>query len=506
MADIWDISHGSDKKLIQNEHKEISKRSTHTLSFGGGIDFKNSSSEIIGSRKAVGSSSDMVPVGLQMSSFWMPSVSLCPHCGVHNLNLPAVCNGTFDRANKERYYIKCSGFTTPKERVAGHQKMCKFFCWVAKEKAEHAIFQYPDFLPELLDSSFAGVAVEEIDPSGTPSNKRQHCRLDSCNAITHRACQLCKMHCLQDPSVHGYPNLMVQLHKAVVLEALDLDGLEQMPDLAHHPPIGIENYQCSMRRAARAKPGDGDQGWGMGLTEHAKQRDQILSEKERAIQLMLFYKQYEDGCWINYEQKIHIHHDECLVLRLPDVKQCVGLERKKCSHMPSISRDSIADQPSLTKTLCSTKGAAIPSSSSLLLSPVKALTAGAQAIDIDDIDSDGDDNKIILISRPPGFTENACTLPAATSRSLANAAPSCTGENGWPFMWAVDQHECFIQVEALVGNWDIKVREVFLEVVPQATPWVEATWNQHYSIWRGIKNNPKCCHRKYLHVTLKTIH
>ncbi|KAK0484670.1 hypothetical protein IW261DRAFT_1416599 [Armillaria novae-zelandiae] len=437
MANIWDISHGGDKKLIQNEHKEISKRSTHTLSFGGGIDFKNSLSEIIGSKKAVSIISQQ-----QKTGFWMPSVPFCPHCSIHNLNLPAVCNGTFDWANKGRYYIKCLGFTTPKEMAAGHQKMCKFFCWVAKEKAEHAIFQYPEwevhdfiqcqklsnngndsdcdnnawpsFLPELSDSSFAGVAVEEMDPS-------------------------------------------------MVSGALDLDGLEQMLDSAHHPPVGIENL-AQFSHQINAVWGE-QLGWGMGLTEHTKQRDQILSEKEKAIQLTPFYKDGIDPELFKFNMKMGVRST---------------MNKRSTSIMMSTwFCDCQASSRILLQTsLAQQRPYAQQRELQYHHHPV---CCRAQL-------------KLLQLG-PPGFTENACTLPAVTSHSLANAAPSRTGENSWPFMWAVDQHECFVQVEALVGNWDIKMREVFLEVVPQATQWVEAIWNQHYSTWRGIKNNPKCCRR-----------
>ncbi|KAK0217790.1 hypothetical protein IW262DRAFT_1298408 [Armillaria fumosa] len=549
----------------------------------------------------------MSPVHLQMNmrelNFWMSGVPLCPRCRIHRLNLPVVCNGTFDRANKGRYYTKCPGFTTPKERAAGHQRTCRFFCWVSQEKAERAIFQYPEwevhdfirrqnlsndgidsdsddgwpsFLPELSDSTFTFQTAEEMDSSSRTPNKRQHCKLESCNAIAHKTCQLCKAHCLQDPSfvcpahgspsrpckeagckeigdptcglckahcinnlsfacgVHGYPNLAMPPRESVASAPLNMDNLERlpssaMPDLPYGPPVGIENRTQFSRQinsawgeqlvsdrkfaveamAGGKATGSEVRGRAMGVTERAKRRDQVLSEKERAIQLTLFYKdgvdpelfqlfvdskdwpffflshfsmisrvcgvsdndlgifqQYEDGRWINYEQKIRIHRDERLVLRLPGVRQCAGFEGKKCPRTPSISGDSATDQPSPTKTLCSTRGVPIPSSS-LPPSPVKALTAGVQAIDIDGIASDDDDDEVILMPRPFALaTKNVCTLPAATSRSLANATPSRTGENGWPFMWAIDQHECFAQVEALIGKRDIKVREAFLEVVP----------------------------------------
>ncbi|KAK0460477.1 uncharacterized protein EV420DRAFT_1478256 [Desarmillaria tabescens] len=351
--------------------------------------------------------------------------------------------------------------------------------------------------------------------------------------------------------------------KTVGSAAMNLNSLECIPslaapDFAQDAPVGIENCTQFSRQinsawgeqlvsdrkfvvetlAGGKAPGTGDRGWEAGVTEHAKRRDQILSEKERAIQLTLFYKdgidpevfqlfvdlkdwpfcfpshfsmiskicsvsekdlalfqRYEDGHWINYDQKICIHHDEHLILRLPGVRQCTGFEGKKRSRTPSISGESAAtDQPSPMKTLRSLKGLAIPSSS-LPPSPVKALTAGVQVIDIDS-NKDNDD-EVILIPRPSGLAEAACSLPAATNRSLANAASSRSRENGWPFMWAIDQHECFAQVEALVGKKDIKVREAFLEVVPQVTRWVEATWNRHYSAWRHIKNNPQLC-RQFL--------
>ncbi len=165
----------------------------------------------------------------------------------------------------------------------------------------------------------------------------------------------------------------------------------------------------------------------VGVVERSKRRDQMLSEKERAIQVTLFYKvcdridpamtypdilflffqdgadaevfqlfvelkdwpfcfpshfsiinqvcnvsekelsafqRYEDGTWVNHEQKVTIQRGDHLILRLLGVKDCPGLRGKKRSRTPSVSATSVTtDQPSPTKTMRSSKGVAMPSSS-----------------------------------------------------------------------------------------------------------------------------------------------
>ncbi|PBL01430.1 hypothetical protein ARMGADRAFT_1073713 [Armillaria gallica] len=547
----------------------------------------------------------------------MPGTPVCPKCGVRYLNLPTVCNGTFDRDNKGRYYIKCPGFTTPKERASGLRATCRYFVWVSKEKAKRAIFRYPEWevhdflrrgtqsndddddgwpsgLPDLDndDDSFPfDTEMEKDSPSKTP-NRRQHCRLDVCNAIAHRTCGLCKSHCLQDLSfvcaahgppprpcreagcrevvdaacercqthcisdltytcgIHGYPD--APLHPSQTSSSTQ-------PNLLRGPPRGVENHTIFSRQINAAwgerlvndrkfaveavTEGEhvsiGAQRTEVGVVERSKRRDQMLSEKERAIQVTLFYKdgadaevfqlfvelkdwpfcfpshfsiinrvcnvsekelttfqRYEDGTWVNHEQKVTIQRGDHLILRLLGVKDCPGLRGKKRSRTPSVSATSATtDQPSPTKTMRSSKGVAMPSSS-LPASPVKALTAGVEAIDINSDGEEGDDDdEVILMPRPSGLADALSSLPAASDRSLVGAAPNRSGENGWPFMWAVDQHECFLQVDNLITTKEMKVREAFLQVVPQAKRWVDKTWNRHYGAWRRIQNSPEGCRR-----------
>ncbi|KAK0443241.1 hypothetical protein EV421DRAFT_1735847 [Armillaria borealis] len=369
---------------------------------------------------------------------------------------------------------------------------------------------WPSGLPDLDDddNSLPFDTVWEMDSSSRTPNRRQHCKLDMCNAIAHRACGLCKSHCLQDLSfvcaAHGVPARCTP---------------------PFEPAILLHTAKFATRTEA-------------GVVERSKRRDQVLSEKERAIQVTLFYKdgaeaevfqlfvelkdwpfcfplrfsiinrvcnisekeltafqRYEDGTWVNHEQKVTIQRGDHLILRLLGVKDCPGLQGKKRSRTPSVSATSATtDQPSPTKTMRSSKGVAIPSSS-LPASPVKALTAGVQAIDINSDGEEDDDDKVIFIPRPSGLADALSSLPVASDRSLEGAAPNRTGENGWPFMWAVDQHECFLQVDNLIATKEMKVREAFLQVVPQAKRWVDKTWNRHYGTWRRIQNSPEGCRR-----------
>ncbi len=58
-------------------------------------------------------------------------------------------------------------------------------------------------------------------------------------------------------------------------------------------------------------------------------------------------------------------------------------------------------------------------------------------------------------------------LPPSSGRQLHEAVPG-RSDNGWPFKWAVDQHKCFRQVEAILADKsrDVKPAEAFKEVVP----------------------------------------
>lgn len=199
--------------------------------------------------------------------------------------------------------------------------MCRYFVWVSKEKAKCAIFRYPEWevhdflrrgtqsnddddndgwpsgLPDLDDDddSFPFDTEMEKDlPSKTP-NRRQHCRLDVCNAIAHRTCRLCKSHCLQDLSfvcaahgppprpcreagcqevvdaacercqthcisdltyacgIHGYPDAPLHLSQTSSLT---------QPNLLRGPPRGVENHTIFLRQINAA--------WGERLVNDRK--------------------------------------------------------------------------------------------------------------------------------------------------------------------------------------------------------------------------------------------
>ncbi len=73
----------------------------------------------------------------------------------------------------------------------------------------------------------------------------------------------------------------------------------------------------------------------------------------------------------------------------------------------------------------------------------------------------------MVVGESPAVTVSATMLLPSSGRQLHEAVPGRT-DNGWPFKWAVDQHECFHQVEAILADKtrDVKLAEAFKEVVP----------------------------------------
>ncbi|KAK0450497.1 uncharacterized protein EV420DRAFT_1646417 [Desarmillaria tabescens] len=274
------------------------------------------------------------------------------------------------------------------------------------------------------------------------------------------------------------------------------------------------------------------------MVDRVKRRDQELAEKEHTIKVTIFVKndqaaehfkiavlskdwpmfspkkyaiiaracgiaagelkyfqRYEEGVWVNYDEKIRIRKDENVVLRLLGVQVCQGFETKKRPRSSSpTSGVQSKDQPSPTKTVRTMQGRIASttyvlqttgsSSSTTTISLVEDMTL----IDLSISDDDDDDLYV-----PIAPVQESMELPAVTGRNLSNAEANTPGRGdgiAWPFKWAIDQHECFAQIEELLKTEkDMKVAQAFLKVVPQSSHWVEGTWHHHYTAWKAIKDN-----------------
>ncbi|KAK0194913.1 hypothetical protein F5146DRAFT_1132338 [Armillaria mellea] len=210
-----------------------------------------------------------------------------------------------------------------------------------------------------------------------------------------------------------------------------------------------------------------------------------------------FFQQYEGGLWINYEDNVCVCKDEKVILWLLGVQQCEGYENEARKHVRSLSPTSDGliggEQPSPTKTLQTRQGRVATAGANalqpLVLDTSSSATSLENLIDLSISDDDEDDLYV-----PTDWSQLEDTvLPPSTSRDLCNAkanTPYRSDRNGWPFKFAVDQHECFLQVEKLLsGQKEIKIPQAFLTVVPQATRWVDTTWNKHYKAWRSIRDD-----------------
>ncbi|PBK61322.1 hypothetical protein ARMSODRAFT_1025839 [Armillaria solidipes] len=204
-----------------------------------------------------------------------------------------------------------------------------------------------------------------------------------------------------------------------------------------------------------------------------------------------FFQRYEDGLWVNHEEKVRVRKDESVILRLLGVQICEGYETRKRPRPSSTASDILVveERPSPTKTLRTGQGRVATAHST----PPLALEASGKIRSIDDLInlsiSDDDDLYAPMNSTQLGDT----ILPPLMGRELKDAkanTPRRGDENGWPFKFAVDQHESFLQVEKLLSSGkEMKVAEAFLKVVPQATRWVDTTWNKHYKAWKAIRDD-----------------
>ncbi|SJL04696.1 uncharacterized protein ARMOST_08066 [Armillaria ostoyae] len=215
------------------------------------------------------------------------------------------------------------------------------------------------------------------------------------------------------------------------------------------------------------------------------------------------FQKYDNGLWVNYGPAVIVRKGDNVVLRLFGVKVCPGFETAKRQRSASSASDvQPVGQQSPTKAIQTTQGrAAAPtltlSSSSMDTDsqPIKEM------IDLSMSDDEDDDlYAFILQTSVPEGPE----LPASTGRILSDAEPNtpgrADGKNAWPFKYAVDQHECFAQVEELLLKQEIKLADAFLKV--QSTHWVDGTWYHHYRAWKAIKNGD-CWGREALIVAIK---
>ncbi|PBK80515.1 hypothetical protein ARMGADRAFT_1092082 [Armillaria gallica] len=223
-----------------------------------------------------------------------------------------------------------------------------------------------------------------------------------------------------------------------------------------------------------------------------------------------FFQKWENGLWIHTEASFRVQKQDHVVLRLWGVKICPGYQTKKrlrSSSTSSVLDISDEDQPSPTKSARKGKGWAVEN---LTRSPSpqgssSGITKGIQAIDLTS-DTDDEDRPALraVVGELPAATVSATMLPPSSGRQLHEAVPGRT-DNGWPFKWAVDQHECFHQVEAILADKtrDMKPAEAFKEVVPQAKRWVGSTWSRHYKLWKEIKNDAEHPQRRELARAIK---
>ncbi|KAK0187167.1 hypothetical protein F5146DRAFT_1004118 [Armillaria mellea] len=474
-----------------------------------------------------------------------------PICGVRKLNLPILCNGAYNVDNYGKYYIKCPGYISEPARAQGRILTCRYFSWLPAEEAEAWIFENPewevqDYLRQhenKMESTF------QLSGGSGSVNPWVYCSTQGCTKRASKSCGLCTAHCLarMSPTVcryHGYDPLHPRVRMAVVAggsaSTLGLPVPAPPPEFMQ-PSEGMENHDVFSRHI--------DEDWGQHLVNNSgypverqapltpalltlceataaaatlrnsmaevvqpvvdrtKRRDREMADKERTIKVRVFakdnaaaqyfliavlakdwpifspkkyaiiactcnisagdlqfFQRYEGGLWINYEDNVHVHKDEKVILRLLGVQWCEGYENEARKHARSLSPTSDGliggEQPSATKTLRTRQG--------------HVTTAGANALQ--------DQSQL-----------EDTALPPSTGRDLRNAkanTPYHGDGNGWPFKFAVNQHECFLQVEKLLsGQKEIKIPQAFLTVIPQATRWVDTTWNKHYKAWRSIRDD-----------------
>ncbi|KAK0183655.1 hypothetical protein F5146DRAFT_1008722 [Armillaria mellea] len=420
------------------------------------------------------------------------------------------------------YYVKCPGYISEPARAQGRIPTCRYFSWLPAEEAEAWIFENPewevqDYLrrrENKMESTFqlSVVVGGSASTSGLPAPAL--------------------------PPEFMQPSEGMENHN-VFSRHIDEDWGQYLVNNSGYPverqaPLTPALLTLREATAAAATLRNSMAEVVQPAVDRTKWRDREMADKERTIKVRVFakyfliavlakdwpifspkkyaiiahacnisagnlqfFQRYEGGLWINYEDNVCVHKDEKVILWLLGVQRCEGYENEARKRAWSLSPTSDGliggEQPSPTKTLRTRQGRVATAGANALQPLVLDASSSATSLEnlIDLSISDDDEDDLYVPTDRSQLEDTA--LPPSTGQDLRNAkanTPYHGDRNGWPFKFAVDQHECFLQVEKLLsGQKEIKIPQAFLTVIPQATRWVDTMWNKHYKAWRSIRDD-----------------
>ncbi|KAK0187163.1 hypothetical protein F5146DRAFT_1142105 [Armillaria mellea] len=491
------------------------------------------------------------------------TVPVCPYCKSHTLNLPILCKGAYQPSHSGLWFVKCLEYISLEECAAGGIPACTFFRWITAERAKALIFDNLDW--EVMDHlQQQGPSMQRsFCLSGTSASSSTKtwtiCGIQGCGKRAAAFCGVCKVHCHNSGhtnvcGTHGYPGKMPNWQEPCTAGLANLSISE--PLLIDVPSDGIENHDefswhidldwelhlindgsytaeplaMAMNAGTPASTAARPEAAAPAV-DHARRRDQEMANKECTITVTVFakdgkqaehfniavlskdwpsfiprkyqiilhacgitaddlehFQKHDNGLWVNYRPGVVVQKGDKVVLQFSSETHPIG-------------------EQSPTKVIQMMQGCMAASVLTLSSSSVDNGPPIKEIIDlsISDEDEEDEDEELYAFIRQTSAL-SVLELPASTGCDLSKAEPNTLGcgdrTNAWPFKHAVDQHECFVQVEKLLTQEDIKVADAFLKVVLQSMHWVEGIWYHHYCAWKAIKNSGRL-NREALVATIK---